>query len=421
MDPGLDTMMQLEKLVRLKARLPAPQDVATAFIQFFDAKFAIKQAVEDNQAKLALQSFRYCSTATVLGSSEHPAPLFSTESLCTAALVLKKQPKQTTSDHAELSREIYEQLNGLMFQPDHIGTEAYVQTLCRLGSIAEAQDVILSFEHRHKLRRARRAAGDQGSDEKPGPDTAEPTDMQGNDFGTRRLRHLWVCLLRACADRGEDAEVSRTLDCIRFRELPFDSAIHVAMLQYSIQRHNLKEINRWWRAYYETFPPSRHRDAKVFDEMPRPIIGQTLEWCLAANEVELGHGIVRDVMQMNPSKVVWDAIFIWAVGTGKGVDEVNRMLDVMQRSNEGIPDEARWRTPDIVTINTLVAYATSKDDPYMAERFIALGRDRGIDPDAKTCVLQMAYRLRVKDLDGALIAYKSLQTMDLPTDEDVPV
>ncbi|KAK0767329.1 hypothetical protein LTR02_018322, partial [Friedmanniomyces endolithicus] len=92
----------------------------------------------------------------------------------------------------------------------------------------------------------------------------------------------------------------------------------------------------------------------------------------------------------------------------------------MERANEGILDKESWRRPDTATINALVEYAISKDDPYTAERFIALGRDRGIEPDARTYVLQMAYRLGVNDIDGALTAYKNLQTMDLSSDEDIP-
>lgn len=95
------------------------------------------------------------------------------------------------------------------------------------------------------------------------------------------------------------------------------------------------------------------------------------------------------------------------------------MLDVMQNSNETIADESEWRVPDSATINALVRYAISQNDPYMAERFIGLGREHDIQPDAETFILQMDYRLSVSDVDGALVAYKHLQAQDLSTNSDV--
>lgn len=143
-------------------------------------------------------------------------------------------------------------------------------------------------------------------------------------------------------------------------------------------------------------------------------------WCLEHKELEFGHAIVKDLMNPNPPKELWDAVFVWAAGTGKGVDEIDRMIGVMEKSNDAIPDEADHRLADIQTINTLVEFAVQRKDPYMAERFISLGQKRDIQPNARTYVLQMQYRLSVDDVDGALIAYKSMQTMDLSSNDDLP-
>jgi len=146
---------------------------------------------------------------------------------------------------------------------------------------------------------------------------------------------------------------------------------------------------------------------------------KVLRWCIERNELQLGQEIVKDLMTTNPPKPVWDAILLWAAGTKKSVDEIDRMITVMEQANASIRDPLQWRKADNVTINALVEYAIARDDPYMAERFISLGRERNIEPDAKTMVLQMEYRLSVDDVDGALIAYKNLQNMDTSADNDV--
>ena len=64
---------------------------------------------------------------------------------------------------------------------------------------------------------------------------------------------------------------------------------------------------------------------------------------------------------------------------GKGVEDVERMIQVMIRHNK---DDESIR-PDIVTINGLVELAMSLKDPYLAERYIALGLKSGIQPDSR--------------------------------------
>ena len=92
------------------------------------------------------------------------------------------------------------------------------------------------------------------------------------------------------------------------------------------------------------------------------------------------------------------------------------MMDVMVRRNE---DEPSIR-PDIDTINDLVEFANSRGDAYAAERYVALGGKRGMTANARTYMLQIDYRVRVGDLDGATVAYNALQGQEVAHGEDVP-
>ncbi|KAK0274972.1 hypothetical protein LTR35_011394 [Friedmanniomyces endolithicus] len=416
MDPGLETMMQLEKLTRLRARLPLREDVAKAFVDFFQAKYTAGQPVEDNQAKLALQSLRYCLGDQDTESDGADKPLFSGAKLQQAAVVLRNNPTQTTFDHVELARILHERLKDVSYASDEAGIRTYVRLLWRTSSASTARDAVLDFERR-------RGPVELGRLTPPSSEDIRDVDTGGNEvakqahpsFRPIHLRRLWVWVLRAWSTQGEDAEVARTLATISERGLQNGLSVHHAMLMHSISKNDGKGIEKWWRAQCAMTPPASETDI-----LYSSFVRDALTWCLANDHVDLGHSIVRDLMQTSPMKPVWDAIFVWAAGTGKGVDEIGRMLDVMERANEGMLDKESWRRPDTATINALVEYAISKDDPYTAERFIALGRDRGIEPDARTYVLQMAYRLGVNDIDGALTAYKNLQTMDLSSDEDIP-
>lgn len=94
-------------------------------------------------------------------------------------------------------------------------------------------------------------------------------------------------------------------------------------------------------------------------------------------------------------------------------------MNVMIQRNEGKSKEKQI-FPDIGMINQLIELANSRDDPYTAERYVALGQRWGLEPDARTYILQLDYRLKVGDLDGARAAYTKLQSEDLSEGHDLP-
>jgi len=52
-------------------------------------------------------------------------------------------------------------------------------------------------------------------------------------------------------------------------------------------------------------------------------------------------------LETNPSKVIWDVVLQWAAGAmGKGVEDVERMMEIMTRRN---PNDDSVR-PDVETI-----------------------------------------------------------------------
>jgi hypothetical protein len=139
---------------------------------------------------------------------------------------------------------------------------------------------------------------------------------------------------------------------------------------------------------------------------------------LRNNEIEWGQSIIQSLIDSpdiinDPNRRYWDVIFVWAAGSGKSVDEVDRMMQVMVRRNPNL-------APDTKTINKLIAHAIIQNDAYMAERFLSLGAKWGVEPDALTYLYQMDYRLSSGDIDGAITAYRHLQDYELPNQEDLP-
>jgi hypothetical protein len=131
-----------------------------------------------------------------------------------------------------------------------------------------------------------------------------------------------------------------------------------------------------------------------------------------------GQKVVASLLEVAPKKEIWDVIFLWSAATGKGVDELDRMMEVMKRRNDSAKTYER---PDIETINGLVEFAMSRKDPYTAERYIHLGQKWAAHPNARTFILQIEYRLSVNDIDGARAAFFGLQGQETVDNEEIPI
>ncbi|GAB7360434.1 hypothetical protein MBLNU230_g8388t1 [Neophaeotheca triangularis] len=416
LDPGVDTMVTFAKMQRLRARLPPVEDLEDALTKFFEFKFSKGQSIEDMHADVALKSLEYCLSQNEEFAGRQSGLDFDT--LFTAIKVLARPPRQSSSAHAQLASVIYNELR--QTYADKKGTwvtraaGSCAMALCYTGRLEEARDLLLANDpgSDENIQNGAPKAGMEA--EEAGPNTSTP--KRGIDYVK-----FWSQVLWAFSRQGNEGELLRTESILEERGIQMKSRLLIEpLLTFYCSREDSGSVKKWWAAYSSIMG---HHSQNPFVQAGRDIdgraVGQVLRWCLRHGELDLGHSVIRDMMKANPTKPVWDAIFIWAAGTKKSVDEIGRMFGIMEQSNSAIQDPKHHRIPDIATINGLVDFAISQKDPYMAERFITLGRERGIHPDARTFVLQIEYRLAVGDVDGALVAYKNLQGEDLSANEDL--
>jgi hypothetical protein len=379
----------------MKARLPTQATVHKALwasAEENDKKKRFSPPMTDIEAQLVANGLRYCQGFM-------PADKQDLEDCL--AKKLARCDSEGTHAHVDLATLLYNKLRASPhpMQRDR-GYKMQIRMLMLQGKGLEARDVLLQYEATEDDRIGRN----------------QPTHMNG-------FAAAWYEMLYSVGRQSSEKEFFSTVAMIEDREWikEKDLVLPEIILDFYLH-HNMPDGVKKWLPKTIASLELQMRDkthTRVF--RPRASLGRVLRWCLEHGELDYGHQIVREVTKnQNPTKETWDAIFVWAAGTSKGADEIGRMMDIMQKSNEDIPDPKDWRLPDVATINGLVEYATSKGDPYLAERFIALGTARGIQANARTYQLQMEYRLKIGDVDGALIAYKNLQAMDLSSHEDVP-
>ncbi|KXT01323.1 hypothetical protein AC578_2705 [Pseudocercospora eumusae] len=412
-DPGIEDMMQLAQLQRMRARLPPPEDIQEALRLFIKHKEKKKQAMSDTQAELALRALRFLSESSSNALDSAPAAykyLTTLETYCVAQ-VLSWSMTSPSLAHLEFLKYVIaitpEQSKAVYLSLNY----NYVGMLVHLGRTIEARQITIDLEgHHFGLEVEGPVASDDGRRDRAITTGSSNSSIQG----------MWIQVLHGFVLEDDEPRALETLCMLRERAWfnQQDFRIASAMLHLSMNRNRLADIRSWFAELWRSCQ-SRGLDQKTAKAMGRDL-HRVLQWCLEHSEFEFGHQAVRQATTGIPPKSVWDAILVWAAGTGKGADEIGRMFGVMEKTNEEISDPEQWRLPDVVTINKLVEYATSKSDPYLAERFIALGQSKGIEPDAHTYQLQMEYRLKINDVDGALIAYKNLQSMDTSSDKDLP-
>jgi hypothetical protein len=326
---------------------------------------------------------------------------------------------QAMPAHSDLAEALYDALGASGEErAAFVALQTHIMTLSVTGNPSKARDLLVATESQS----ASEPLAEDTVASQEDNDTAIydfKADEMNGEAVVSNLPRAWSYILEGFTREDNETEIRRTLKMASERGIHSSRRLARVMLEYSLQRDDREGAVHWWQKFRELHA-SIAKPSPIEIQSFSGSVDKLLQWCLRSEELELGHGVVKELMTSNPRKPVWDAILVWAAGTKNSVDEIARMLDVMEQSNASIPDPSQRRLPDITTINALVSFAISRDDPYMAERFIALGRDRYIEPDARTYVLQMDYRLGVGDVDGSLVAYKNLQGMDLSNNEDVP-
>jgi hypothetical protein len=403
----------------MQARLPPVEDVAHAIKLFVNNNNKKKnKTIEDTQAQLILQSLRYCLNAQKAQTEgdDHTTTrrnvnLVDLVRLAKAMRTVSRQPSQANMDLAKL---LYEELSAPEVPTAHAkhGILAYIVSLSWSGRSHEARELLLT-----DLPSSTAGTPGTAPQEIESQEESERAEV-GEGFTEGQRAHAWKVIMFGFLREGNEAELLRTFTNMEDHGIHHTVATMIPLVKFYIVKQEPSAVKHWWNECHRLFTDT----IESVEEQHQPyekIVSELLTWCLSSGNLELGHGIVKDVMSSNPRKPIWDAVLVWGAGTKKSVEEVNRMLDVMEKSNDSILDQSEWRLPDSATLNALVRYAISKNDPYMAERFIALGRERGIETNAETFVLQIDYRLRVNDVDGALVAYKHLQAQDLSTNNDV--
>lgn len=396
MPAGLETMSELSHAQQTSARPPKHKDIADAFKSFFTSK---KGAYEDFHISLAHNAFLFLTE----NPQENGEQWFTRKELI--ALVdelnnFRRRPETGGKPHVHFGSALIDRIRNMENTEVSAGAgdaksesatmtkeEEYymvlrpklVQLWSLYGAMSEARELATKFYNDY-------------------PTAAEKKK--------KVIRFVWNQVLAGAARENNIDGMAETTELFNKSLVPLTDVTQSILVSFFSERQQLDTAKHW---YSQPIVAENGKAASV----RRTTYAALLKGCALGGDLKFGQEVVTGLTKGKvPDKKGWDAIFLWSAAIGKGVDEVERMMNVMvRRTEEAQANEpgARAIYPDVDTINLLVEFAMSKSDPYTAERYITLGEKRGILPNEQTYTMQMQYRLSVKDIDGAKAAYYNLQ------------
>jgi len=367
---------------KFNTRPPKHEDLVTAWRKYFTYKQKLRLGVNNVQAKHVLNTFRHLrdTNKDVEGFG------LSKKDLTQARQVLLGLPSDGVEEHVSLARELYQELvtrtASQVYQlKEHL--RLLVSVLSRSGHTAEARSMFLD---------------------------ATKQESSLRESGETFNRHFSL-LLNGFAAENNEADLLKTLELAEQFGAGFTPSFRAIVTAFYANRNDVEATKQW----YARALGKEHNElfAKTYDEFLRAI----LQFGIRNQELGWTRTVFRDAINSNPGKKEWDVILQWAAGAmGKGVEDVEVMMKIMEsKSTENVPTN-----PDSETINGLISIAMEHNDPYLAERYMELGRKFGISPDAGTFTQQIEYRVAKGDLSGAQSAYDQLQGQEILDNQDLP-
>ncbi|KAH9906760.1 complex I intermediate-associated protein [Xylariomycetidae sp. FL2044] len=395
LEPGYETLLKSRAAVLDSIRPPPPAELLEAWREFFAFK---------NRHRRGLNSVQATCASIVLGqlnrSQESERYHLHTDDLRLARECLSIPPRYDLSQHVELAKTLYQEIRRKVLgieaeSAEEIQREVESRTTEGRGMAKDFYMLISALSQYERATEARDLL------------LRHYQKLKELDRDTNRSTQIWVPVLRGLAREDNEAALLETFEIAKNAGLAMDPTVHGIMTGFFAERDNVTETKLWFdRPIANDLPPS-------------PTTFYTVaKFAIRNNQTQWASNIYRDLIarlengSLRGNKACWDTSLQWAILLlDKGIDHIEHMIKVALEQNQDQPGSQ----PDIKTMNRLVRVAIDKDDPYLAERLISLTKELGFELNSQTYMLQLEYRIRANDMDGAFKAYQALQDCEEDT------
>ncbi|KAK4226495.1 complex I intermediate-associated protein 84, mitochondrial [Podospora fimiseda] len=390
-EPGYDVLLQFRSLEVENARPPERADLLQGYRAFVKYRRNNGRCLNTTQAFLTVRLLRHLLQS---GEEMEGEEDLGFEDLRRALELTTKPPTGKPDNHLELAGLAYGEIEQRTQLLRDMGVDE--QAIAATVGAKQHRDfglLILAMTRYGASLEAEKTVEEYWSKQPP------------NQRPPAVVNDMWLLILEGLAKEGREEDLLRVYkksEPLRLGYLPATSQI---MTGFYASRDRVEETRYWFQL------PIR---AKA---LPTPeTYMEIARFAARNNEQEWLQPIIEKLINSKPSKALWDVIFQWAVLVmDMGVEDITQMFRAMSQHDPSLK-------PDGATINNLISAAIEKKNPYLAERFMALRSEMGLQPTAAIYILQLNYRVDAKDLSGAAAVYRKLQLAnDNHTDEDLPI
>ncbi|ORY68786.1 pentatricopeptide repeat domain-containing protein [Pseudomassariella vexata] len=389
-DPGYEILVQYWNHKTEDLRLPSNEELVAAFREFCrHKKMTSRQPLTATQVRIL---------HNVLNHLCHPSQLdggLTVGDLRTAREVVLIVPRDDTDDHVKLSKFLFakirkmaqdkrREVRGTSKMTDEaeyaVDLAVLLRALTQYGRSTEARQYLLDFWAK--------------------------VGRNDPNIGLGRTKALWIPVLRGLAQEGNETQLLEMLDAMEQQAgLAYNPGAKEIVTTFYAQKNEFHKMKDWFtRPVVPEAPPT----PKTYQEVFRCAVRNNHKpWAIS-----LYQDVVNGLESLTDTKYFGESILLIYQGAvillGKGADHIEHMMTAYSDRH---PFDPKYQ-PSIETINGLIETAVERNDAYLAERLVSLISKLGLKANRQTHSLQMEYRIRTNDLDGAFSAYRSLQNFD---------
>ncbi|KAH8671294.1 hypothetical protein BX600DRAFT_509976 [Xylariales sp. PMI_506] len=409
-EPGFESLLKFGAMKNDNLRPPPREELVQAFRDFFRHKKFNSRPVNAMQSRVALNVLKHlCDPAEA--NSDFALEI---RDLRTAQDALITPPRDDPSGLLELSRALFAEIRKLSsrrgsgdrtstralrtgekeIEAHALDTATMLRVLTQHGRSIEARDHLLQ---------------------------AWPEFLHSPALGYGRKKALWIPVLRGLAREDKEKELLEFLAVLEESSgLPFGRSLHEIMTTFYARRDEVEKMKQW---FYRPIQPDAPKgndnqsepnaiETDGFSPSPSQATYTEVFRCAIRNDdrdwaISIYQDIANNLDQLSQRHYAAEAvllIFRFAILLlGKGPEHIEHMM----LAN----GDSRFQ-PSMDIMNAVIEAAIEKNDSYTAERLTALVTKLGLEPDRRLYKLQIEYRMRAGDLDGAFAAYRSFQNFE---------
>jgi len=397
LEPGVEKLNEFAKRLRLAARLIPSESISKALIALLRHKYKYgKQLLGDQHLDVAVHVYRYIRGQTGWEELWTTRDLFQFLSALRGPDMEPSQKPKASFDtrHGDLALLLY--FDFMKRSPSKdlaLNCEAVpllISALCSSNQVEKAKRLIT------------KGTVDVG-------DLAKVDQALFHDDETHVLlsqdgRRQSLPLILS-AQFGDIKRMMEVVTIAHSKEL-FTSNLPRMMCECFAEMNMGEQAKEWYtrwrnaqRSQPQTSPPAIRAE--------REALVAIFEYCARNKDSNWARQIVSEIVKDHSKLGNHDLVLVWASYEGKGIDEINRMMDVLEES--AFATELYKYQVKPKTIAALIKASIKSGDAYKAERFFQLAYQRNITPDPEMLALQIDYRIEAGDVEGALASYSALR------------